>query len=89
MCYTLDDHAKYSIEGPGFNSNNQEGSEEETEARYDKTKDEEILEKNLEQEEQMIRQQSEDKCDKGYTKLGLGLYAKNPREKTLFLRQEY
>ncbi len=38
MCYTLDDCAKCSIEGFGFDSNNQEGSEEEIEAKYDERK---------------------------------------------------
>jgi len=66
MCYTLDDCAKCSIEGSGFDFNNQE----KIEARYDKKEDEEILEKNLEQQEQVIRQQNEDKCDEGYAKMG-------------------
>jgi len=76
MCYTLDDCAKCSIEGSGFDFNNQE----KIEARYDKKEDEEILEKNLEQQEQVIRQQNEDKCDedmrkwvKGYMLRTLGI----------------
>jgi hypothetical protein len=44
MCYTLDDHGECSIEGFGFNYDNQEGSEEEIEARYDEREVEEISE---------------------------------------------
>ncbi len=44
MCYTLDDRGECSIEGFGFNYDNQEGSEEEIEARYDEREVEEISE---------------------------------------------
>ncbi len=48
MCYTLDDCAKFSIGGFGSEFDNDEGSEKETKTRYDR-KNDEILERNLEQ----------------------------------------
>ncbi len=66
MCYMLDNHAKSSIEGFGFDFYNQEGNEEEIKIKYDEREDEEILERNLEQHEQAIRQQNEDKHGEGY-----------------------
>jgi hypothetical protein len=44
MCYTLDDNGESSIEGFGFNYDNQEGSKEKIAARYDERDDKEILE---------------------------------------------
>jgi hypothetical protein len=49
MCCTSDDHAKCCIEGFAFDFDNDERSEKEIETRYDDKKNDEILERNLEQ----------------------------------------
>jgi hypothetical protein len=48
MCYMSDDHAKSSIERFRFDFDKQEGNEKETETKYDKREDKEILERNSE-----------------------------------------
>jgi hypothetical protein len=71
MCYTLDDHAKFSIERFGSDFDNDEGSEKETKTRYDDRKNDEILERNLEQWEEANKQQREDGLDEGYVEIGV------------------
>jgi hypothetical protein len=51
----LDDHAKNSIEGFGFDFDKQKGNEEKIETKFDKREDKEILERNSEQQEQAIK----------------------------------
>lgn len=49
-------------QGSRFDSNNDDGSEEEIETIYD----DKILERNSKQHEEANRQQNEDGCDEGY-----------------------
>jgi hypothetical protein len=68
MSYTSDECVECSIGGFGFNSVNEERSEDKTTTRYDDRENGEILEQNWEQEEQTSWRRGEDKRDKGYVK---------------------
>jgi len=54
------------IEGSRFDFDNDQGSEEEIEIRYEDKENEKKLEKNPKQQEEVNRQQSEDGCDEWY-----------------------
>jgi hypothetical protein len=54
MCYSSNDHVECSIEGSGSDFDSKKRIKEEIEAKYDKKKNEEILERNSKQYDKRI-----------------------------------